>query len=70
MLTCDSFREGYEQATQQYTLKRFLSLVLFLDRAKRERIDKFDPCLFRVESTVKVEPPPVHVLSLTHTIGQ
>ena len=45
---------GYDEATAQFILKKFLLLVMFLDRAKRSRLIQHDPCLFCVDSEFKV----------------
>ncbi|KAL9988376.1 hypothetical protein ACROYT_G002814 [Oculina patagonica] len=40
------YREGYVEQLGKFTLKKFLLLVLFLDRAKLTRLIDHDPCLF------------------------
>ncbi|XP_022094618.1 abnormal spindle-like microcephaly-associated protein homolog [Acanthaster planci] len=44
---------GYEEALSQFTLKKFLVLVFFLDRAKLTRLIDHDPCLFCKDSEFK-----------------
>lgn len=45
---------GLNEAICQYVLKKFLSLVLLLDKAKLTRLIDYDPCLFSKDSSVKV----------------
>ena len=45
---------GYEETLCQFTLKKFLLLVYFLDRAKLTRLIDHDPCLFCKDSEYKV----------------
>lgn len=45
---------GYQAALAQFTLKKFLMLVFFLDRAKLTRLIDHDPCLFCKDAQVKV----------------
>ncbi|XP_014667741.1 PREDICTED: abnormal spindle-like microcephaly-associated protein homolog [Priapulus caudatus] len=40
------YRPGYDEALKQFTLKKFLLVVFFLDRAKQARLIDHDPCLF------------------------
>ncbi|MPC90126.1 Abnormal spindle-like microcephaly-associated [Portunus trituberculatus] len=47
------YRPGYEAAIKTFQLKKFLLLVLFLDRAKEARLIDHDPCLFRKNSEHK-----------------
>ncbi|XP_071948699.1 uncharacterized protein [Antedon mediterranea] len=47
------FRPGYEDALNKFILKKFLVLVLFLDRAKLTRLIDHDPCLFYKDSEYK-----------------
>ncbi|KAK3735717.1 hypothetical protein QZH41_010154 [Actinostola sp. cb2023] len=47
------FKDGYLEQLARYTLKKFLFLVLFLDRAKLTRIIDHDPCLFTKEADFK-----------------
>ncbi|XP_038063476.1 abnormal spindle-like microcephaly-associated protein homolog [Patiria miniata] len=44
---------GYEETLSQFTLKKFLILVFFLDRAKLTRLIDHDPCLFCKDSEFK-----------------
>ena len=48
------FKPGYEEALCKFALKKILLLVSFLDHAKRKRLIDHDPCLFNVESRIKV----------------
>ena len=48
------FFVGYDVALAKFTLKKFLLLVLFLDAAKKDRLIDYDPCLFCVQSDIKV----------------
>lgn len=48
------FKPGYEEALCKFALKKFLLLVSFLDHAKHKRLIDHDPCLFNVESPIKV----------------
>lgn len=45
---------GYDEALAQYSLKKFLLLVLFLDHAKLTRLIDHDPCLFCKDADFKV----------------
>ena len=45
---------GYYEALGQFTLKKYLMLVMFLDHAKRSRLILEDPCLFCKDSEFKV----------------
>lgn len=45
---------GYVEQLGKFTLKKFLLLVLFLDRAKLTRLIDHDPCLFNKEAAFKV----------------
>eukprot|EP00057_Strongylocentrotus_purpuratus_P032518 XP_787918.3 PREDICTED: abnormal spindle-like microcephaly-associated protein homolog isoform X1 [Strongylocentrotus purpuratus] len=47
------FGPGYQAALAQFTLKKFLMLVFFLDRAKLTRLIDHDPCLFCKDAQVK-----------------
>ena len=47
------YSPGCEEALKQFTLKKFLQLVYFLDRAKLHRIIKHNPCLFHKDSKAK-----------------
>ncbi|XP_013394208.1 abnormal spindle-like microcephaly-associated protein homolog [Lingula anatina] len=47
------YRDGYDEALAQFTLKKFLVLVFFLDTAKRARLIEHDPCLFCKDSEFK-----------------
>ena len=49
-----NFFVGYDVALAKFTLKKFLLLVLFLDAAKKDRLIDYDPCLFCVQSDIKV----------------
>ncbi|KAK3877851.1 hypothetical protein Pcinc_017476 [Petrolisthes cinctipes] len=44
---------GYEDALKAFQLKKFLILVLFLDRAKTSRLINRDPCLFNKQAEYK-----------------
>jgi hypothetical protein len=48
---------GYETALKQFTLKKFLQLVYFLDQAKSLKLIKHNPCLFCKDSAIKVSGP-------------
>ena len=45
---------GYIEQLGKFTLKKFLLLVLFLDRAKLTRLIDHDPCLFNKDASFKV----------------
>ncbi len=49
------YRPGFEEALKMHTLKKFLQLVFFLDKAKGFRIIKHDPCLFCKDAAIKVK---------------
>ncbi|XP_020629211.1 abnormal spindle-like microcephaly-associated protein homolog isoform X2 [Orbicella faveolata] len=46
-------REGYVEQLGKFTLKKFLLLVLFLDRAKLTRLIDHNPCLFNKDASFK-----------------
>ena len=45
---------GYQEALAKFTLKKFLLLVLFLDKAKTAHLIGYNPCLFCKDSDYKV----------------
>jgi len=45
---------GYQDALAKFTLKKFLLLVLFLDKAKTAHLIGYNPCLFCKDSDYKV----------------
>eukprot|EP00505_MAST-04D_sp_SCG-Rhode-Island_P003792 Stramenopile-MAST_4_protein_3792 len=47
------FGKGYTTALARATLRRFLMVVLFLDKAKQANILSNGPCLFTAESKIK-----------------
>jgi len=47
------YRDGHATASAQFTLKKFLLLVFFLDRAKMSRLIDYNPCLFCKDSEFK-----------------
>uniref|UniRef100_A0A8C4UGJ6 Assembly factor for spindle microtubules n=1 Tax=Falco tinnunculus TaxID=100819 RepID=A0A8C4UGJ6_FALTI len=47
------YREGHEEALSEFTLKKLLLLVCFLDCAKRSRVIDHDPCLFCKDAEFK-----------------
>ncbi|XP_037260754.1 abnormal spindle-like microcephaly-associated protein isoform X2 [Falco rusticolus] len=47
------YREGHEEALSEFTLKKLLLLVCFLDYAKRSRVIDHDPCLFCKDAEFK-----------------
>ncbi|KAJ8277947.1 hypothetical protein GJAV_G00082010 [Gymnothorax javanicus] len=47
------YRDGHEEALSQFTLKKLLLLVCFLDKAKESRIIEHDPCLFCKDAEFK-----------------
>lgn len=47
-------RSGYYEALKKFTLKKFLLLILFLDKAKLTRLIDHDPCLFNKDAGFKV----------------
>ena len=49
-----SYRAGYDDAVKVFLIKKFLVLVLLLDRAKTNKIIDHDPCLFRKDAQFKV----------------
>ena len=52
--TCICLFVELSKCLSQFILKKFLLLVLFLDRAKLTRLIDFDPCLFQKSSRIKV----------------
>ena len=49
------YRDGFSTALNQFMLKKFLLLVLFLDNAKGNRLIDHDPCLFCKDALYKVK---------------
>ncbi|KAL4219252.1 hypothetical protein ACF0H5_021834 [Mactra antiquata] len=47
------YKDGYALASAQHTLKKFLMLVYFLDKAKQRRLIDHNPCLFCKDSDMK-----------------
>ncbi|XP_070581728.1 abnormal spindle-like microcephaly-associated protein homolog [Ptychodera flava] len=47
------YRDGYEEVLARFTLKKFLLLVFFLDRAKQTKLIDHDPCLFCKDAEFK-----------------
>ena len=47
------YSPGCGEALKQFTLKKFMQLVYFLDQAKLHRIIKHNPCLFHKDSKTK-----------------
>ena len=45
---------GYAETVAQHTLKKFIILVYFLDKAKQSRLIEHNPCLFCKDSDIKV----------------
>ncbi|KJE98230.1 hypothetical protein CAOG_08226 [Capsaspora owczarzaki ATCC 30864] len=43
----NSFKDGFSQKMNAFTVKRLLAVVYLLDKSKQARIMKDDPCLFR-----------------------
>jgi len=48
------YRNGFQDALKAFTLKKFLQLVFFLDRAKENKLIIHDPCLFCKGNEIKV----------------
>jgi abnormal spindle-like microcephaly-associated protein len=48
------FLPGFEDAMKKFTLKKFLLLVYFLDKAKEKKLISHDPCLFCKDAEFKV----------------
>ena len=46
---------GYEEALLKFAYRKLLMMVIFLDKAKTERIMNNDPCLFVKTTNVKVK---------------
>ncbi|CAB4000793.1 abnormal spindle-like microcephaly-associated homolog, partial [Paramuricea clavata] len=49
----EAYRPGYYEALKKFTLKKFLLLILFLDKAKLTRLIDHDPCLFNKDAGFK-----------------
>ena len=47
------YRPGFDETMKQFTLKKFLHLVYFLDQAKQHKLIKHNPCLFHKDSKIK-----------------
>jgi len=45
---------GTSKAPSQWVLKKYLLIILFLDKAKLTRLIDYDPCLFHASSSIKV----------------
>ena len=52
---------GYAEVVAQHTLKKFMMLVYFLDKAKQSRLIEHNPCLFCKDSDFKVRILPIIV---------
>ncbi|KAJ4445160.1 hypothetical protein ANN_06961 [Periplaneta americana] len=50
---CHLYLPGFEDAMKKFTLKKFLLLVYFLDKAKERKLISHDPCLFCKDSKLK-----------------
>lgn len=48
------FLPGFEDAMKKFSLKKFLLLVYFLDKAKERKLISHDPCLFCKDAKLKV----------------
>ena len=62
-------QSGYVEQLGKFTLKKFLLLVLFLDRAKLTRLIDHDPCLFNKEASFKVCSCAVALCTTLLTVG-
>lgn len=49
----EMYRDGFAVSLKQFTLKKFVRLVAFLDGAKMARLVPGDPCLFNINGSVK-----------------
>ena len=58
---------GYVEALGQFTVKKFLFLVLFLDHAKLTRLIDHDPCLFVKSAAIKVSITGVVTVNCIHS---
>ncbi|KAI8483826.1 hypothetical protein Bbelb_384840 [Branchiostoma belcheri] len=47
------YKTGYAAALAKFTLKKFLTLVFFMDTAKLTRLIDHDPCLFCINANIK-----------------
>ncbi|KAI8496628.1 hypothetical protein Bbelb_252830 [Branchiostoma belcheri] len=47
------YKPGYAAALAKFTLKKFLTLVFFMDTAKLTRLIDHDPCLFCINANIK-----------------
>ncbi|KAG1653326.1 Abnormal spindle-like microcephaly-associated [Nymphon striatum] len=64
------YRPGYDQALKKFTLKKFLLLTYFLDRAKLTRLIDHDPCLFCINATFKSSKELLHAFSRDYLRGE
>jgi abnormal spindle-like microcephaly-associated protein len=64
------YSSGCEDALKQFTLKKFLQLVFFLDQAKLYRIIKHNPCLFHKDSKFKQSKDVVTAFSRDFLAGE
>ncbi|KAL5489025.1 hypothetical protein EMCRGX_G018068 [Ephydatia muelleri] len=64
------FREGYSVAVSQYIVKKFILLVVFLDRAKLTRLIDHDPCLFQLTSSIKSSRDMLQTFSSKYLAGE
>lgn len=62
------YRDGHEQALRKFTLKKILNLIYFLDKAKKLKIIKHNPCLFVKDSKIKMSKDVLAGLSRLVTI--
>ena len=51
---CFAHYLGYQDAVAKFTLKKFLLIILFLDKAKTAHLIGYNPCLFCKDSDYKV----------------
>ncbi len=64
------YTPGCDEAIKQFTLKKFLQLVYFLDNAKKHRIIKHNPCLFQKDSPIKQSRDVVAAFSRDYLSGE
>ncbi len=64
-----SSHAGYQEAQSQHIVKKFLQLVLLLDKAKLTHLIDHDPCLFERQGSIKVRNRTAVLLPLSPSLN-
>ena len=65
-----SYRDGYLEALNRFSLKKFLELVYFLDVAKEARMIQMNPCLFCPDAELKTSKDVLLTFSKDYLQGE